>query len=72
MRALRRHHKERMKGRFRRIVRDNYTPDSAYMAEYASWYADNIQRCSCLMCGNKRHHEGPTQQERRAALYGVV
>ncbi len=31
-------------------------------------FKEQPQVCSCIGCGNKRQHEGPTMQERRAEL----
>lgn len=57
-RARRRQHLERMKRRAAKIYPD--------MAE-AGKLANHLQCCSCLGCGNPRHHHGgPSIQERRA------
>jgi hypothetical protein len=62
-RSLRRYHKNRMRARARKI----YPRDPK-----AFHLADNIKNCSCMGCGNPRHHyKGAhrlTLQERRANL----
>lgn len=55
-RALRRWIKGRLKERAVRL----------YGFPKAIRYADNLTPCSCPMCGNRRRHDGPTLQERRA------
>lgn len=52
--ALRRHHKERMKTKARRI----YPGQSE-----AHYLADHIKACSCYGCGNRRKYDGPKIKE---------
>lgn len=67
-RSLRRHHRERMKAKARRIVKiwnagvNNYKlPEDFLVAN-----ADHLKTCSCWMCGNPRKHWGKsTLQEIR-------
>lgn len=56
MRAIRRHHKSRMKAKARRLYPACKRPER---------YADNLTACSCPMCGHRRKWRGPTMQERR-------
>ena len=64
MRALRRHHAERMKKHVRKllIAREwwNYSPnnkkDKIYLAEQVKVRYNNYTKCSCSMCGNPRHN----------------
>lgn len=62
-RAIRRHHKERMKAKARRLFKGTKCPDK---------YADHLAVCSCWMCGNPRHSrfgsrgEKVTLQEKEA------
>lgn len=55
-RALRRHHKERMK---RKAIRVYYfcSPEEAIKS------ADNLKLCSCHMCGNQRKYYGVPLKE---------
>ena len=73
-RAIRRHHAERLKKRARRILlsqefRSMYNPGWQEDIEYRMarrW--NNMQMCSCQMCGNPRHsgwHEARTLAEKR-------
>lgn len=56
-RSERRHHKERMKARARRLL-PGRSPEHL---------ADNMAKCSCPMCGNPRKWFGdPTIQEMKA------
>lgn len=42
------------------------TEDPRELREWASRWRDNLKKCSCYMCGNRRRfHEGPTFRERR-------
>lgn len=55
-RALRRHHKERMKRKADRIFNTiNYSGFIGEMdKEMLSRLADNLKPCSCYVCGNPR------------------
>ena len=57
-RAFRRHHKDRMKSKAKKIYHD--LPEN-----HAVKYADHLKVCSCWACGNQRKHFGPTIQELR-------
>lgn len=60
-RALRRHHKNRMKSKAKKVYHW-LTEKQAIKA------ADHLKTCSCYMCGNPRKYkEGPTMQELRNA-----
>lgn len=61
-RAIRRHHKERMKRKAAWVGRARWDwPDIP-----VGKYADNIAICSCWMCGNQRRYSKQrTVQERR-------
>lgn len=56
-----------MRVRAEKILRDWGTPNYPYPArEQARYMADNMQICSCYMCGNPRRQFGiKTVQERR-------
>jgi hypothetical protein len=46
---------------------DCFAPkESKAFGKIFSRFADTPKPCSCISCGNKRHLEGPTIQERRA------
>lgn len=65
-RALRRHHDQRMKARYRRKERLHpyWRNDDA---KAAGLYANHGCNCSCWMCGNPRRHLNElTMQERKA------
>lgn len=62
-RALRRHHAERMKKNRSRI----WGKDLRNEPRLLGIAARTPKPCSCLICGNARHHAGATMQERRAA-----
>lgn len=66
-RAWRRAHKFRMRRRAERIMKDWGSSNRPFPArEQALYMADNMQICSCYMCGNPRRHlGGRTMQERR-------
>ena len=65
-RAIRRHHSQRMKARYRRKERVHPYWRSDEPAA-AGKYANHGCTCSCWMCGNPRRHHGElTMQERRA------
>lgn len=57
-RSLRRHHKNRMKEKAKRIYYD-------LPSNHAIKYADNLKVCSCWACGNQRKYYGPSIQELR-------
>lgn len=73
-RALRRHHRARLKSRTRKILLNSYlfsifnpgwTKDLEYRVNIR-W--NNMQMCSCICCGNPRHRYGrnfKTMQELR-------
>lgn len=50
-RALRRHHKQRMKAKAIRVYYF-HTPENAIK------HADHLKVCSCYGCGNPRHYGG--------------
>ena len=63
-RARRRHHGERMRQRALRSVVLSSRGDMT-REDVGRWY-NNLQKCSCYMCGNpRRYFGGPTRQERR-------
>lgn len=57
-RALRRHHKQRMKNKAIRVYYF-HTPETAIK------YADHLAICSCYGCGNQRQYVGPPIRELR-------
>jgi len=59
MRAVRRHHKRRMKKKARRIFPDD---------PHAEYLADHMAFCSKYCCGHIRELEGPTRQELKFAV----
>ncbi len=63
-RALRRHHRQRMIARARRIFtfRGHSGED---LERRARLNYDHLQRCSCWMCGHRRKWNGSTVQELR-------
>ena len=63
-RALRRHHRQRMIARARRVMWYLAFNDTE-RHEWARRNHDHMKVCSCWMCGNPRKREGPTTQERR-------
>ena len=65
-RAIRRHHKARMKAKATAMLR-SWGSDWLQTRNIGHW-ADNLAKCSCSMCGNPRRHGGGlTVQERRLA-----
>ena len=68
-RDWRRSQRERIKSRARDIFRNWYTPgfdgDREEYVRDKSRFADTIQRCSCISCGNQRQYEGPPISELR-------
>jgi hypothetical protein len=65
-RALRRHHRQRM---IRHALRSCLflweTDEELRRKRVLRWY-NNLQKCSCYMCGNPRKYDGkPTRQEQR-------
>ena len=76
-RALRRHHKQRMRERARYIGHSVYRSDRYYHGDLETWYlhqvikrADNFCVCSCAGCGNQRHSlwGGIPHSEKKMAL----
>jgi hypothetical protein len=65
-RALR----ERNLKRWQRIVKSWHmrSSDEAWFSMMVRKLAGHGKLCSCYMCGNRRASEGPTIQERRAAI----
>ena len=66
-RAIRRHHRKRMKAKAVRVFKTwdriatallGFTPERS-----AGYYADNLAKCSCSMCRNLRRDHGDTRQE---------
>ena len=57
-RSLRRHHKNRMKAKAKKVYSD-------LPAELAIKMADHLKVCSCWACGNQRKYYGPSIQELR-------
>ena len=62
-RAVRRHHTKRMKDRANRMFSWWGFTDGE-MARVDRCY-NNITRCSCYICGNRRKYDGITLQERK-------
>ena len=61
-RALRRHHKARMKQRARKVAKIW----GGVPLNHLDKHADHLAMCSCEMCGNPRRHHGErTIQELR-------
>ena len=62
--AQRRHDRFRMRKRAGDVMKDWGTSK-----KFVPYMADNMQLCSCYMCGNPRKHFGElTVQERRAVI----
>ena len=59
----RRHHRDRMISRAKRIMRSWGSSD--WVKQAACRWANNMKKCSCDMCRNPRWIEGPTIQEQR-------
>ncbi len=57
IRAIRRHHKDRMKRIARKKFPHSHNPER---------YADNPTTCSGYCCGNRRRYEGATDKERES------
>lgn len=77
--ANRRHHRQRMRDRARRKLKQwemrrelyrSYEDQLESLNHRVHREADNMKRCSCWMCGNPRRYEsdGRTWQEIRADL----
>ena len=66
IRARRIRDKQRMKAKARWVARNSWGwSDRSHDQNDAIVYADNLKKCSCWRCGNRRKHEGLTFQERR-------
>lgn len=63
-RALRRHHRQRMIARALKSWNVIGLPVEDRLQRALRSY-DNMQRCSCYMCGHRRKWQGPTIQELR-------
>lgn len=67
-RALRRHHKERMKRKAYRIYTEIWSAGSYstcsinWINKFVNKSADNMAMCSCDMCGNPRRHPNSTKE----------
>ena len=67
-RAERRHHRARMSARARRIGRVVRGMKGGELDRWVLQSFNNLQVCSCWMCGNPRRYFGdPTLRERRFA-----
>lgn len=66
--SKRRHHKERMKIRTRRVFKDVWSEERMCRKEIVGRWSDNLKKCSCTICGNQRHSGIKTLQERRSEL----
>lgn len=59
--------KERNRKRWLRIwKRSHAAKDAKWLKRTVAMSANHGVLCSCHMCGNRRKHDGPTIQERRA------
>ena len=63
-RAIRRHHRERLKKARRNYWCYHYLNNPMSEAQL-SVATGTPHPCSCLGCGNQRRYDGPTRQERR-------
>ena len=63
-RALRRHHRQRMIARALRSCVLSGWPEEERLQRALRW-RDNMQKCSCSMCGHRRKWYGPPMQELR-------
>lgn len=68
MRALRRHHKQRMKAKARRVysiwqANSGLGASPEEIRDQTILTGDTLKGCSCHMCGNRRKYEGLTLQE---------
>lgn len=63
-RAEKFHHRERLKAKRRHHWGRDLLNDQSTLARAVN----TPTPCSCLMCGNRREHEGQTMQERRIEL----
>lgn len=62
-RAIRRHHRERLKKkRYRDLLWLRFNDERRH-----GIYIDTPTPCSCAMCSRNRKYEGPTVRERRQA-----
>ena len=70
-RSERRHHRERMENRARKVCRRFWSdagPNDVGPERFAVRLADNLAVCSGPCCGNPRKHFGSrTRQEKKAA-----
>jgi len=66
VRAIRRHHRNRMIQHAKKIMKYlwNYDSFDEKLHEHASRNCDNITRCSCPMCCNQRHNDWQPNRER--------
>ena len=64
-RAVRRHHKERMKQKARHIFKDIWHDKYMLTDDRIGKWCDNLAICSCGGCGNQRKWVGKTLQERK-------
>lgn len=62
--AKRRHHRERMRNRAKRILK-LFSPSDEWIIWAVPRWANNMKKCSCDMCQNLRNQYGPTLQEQR-------
>jgi len=72
IRAMRRHHVERLKAKWKRIARmeqavqQDANIDTALKDRMLGMFVHTRRLCSCWMCGNPRKHTGlRTLQERK-------
>lgn len=68
MKAIRRHHNERLRQRWRHIMRHIWrSPELADDPRWVNRRVATRKTCSCFMCSHFRETGGLTPQERRAA-----
>ena len=69
-RALRRHHRERIRAKANRLVRRVWGYRDGSMDAWARKFAESIPVCFCWGCGMPRSYHGLTYQEKRDGLAG--
>jgi hypothetical protein len=69
-RALRRHHRERMIARAMRSFKVVWLPQEE-RRQWALRFYDNLQRCSCPLCGHRRKYWGSSAYELRQTVTAV-
>lgn len=67
-RAYRRHHRQRLEDKARRIFNSWGYEDEDWKINWICRWADNLRKCSCYMCEHEKYSRATQVQENSKAL----